>query len=65
LEIWAYDKNVDILPEMVSKGSHQKVWWNCKKCGNYWEAMISNVAKGQGCPECAKKNRILHRRKKK
>lgn len=65
MEIWAFDKNIDISPEMVSKGSHQKVWWRCKECVNYWESMISNVAKGQGCPECAKKNRVLHRREKK
>lgn len=52
---WDYDKNNPIKPQDITVSNARKVWWRCKECGNYWEAMISNDAKGQGCPECAKK----------
>lgn len=58
LEKWDYNKNIDVSPDMVSKGSHKKVWWICSNCGCSWEAMVSNIVKGRGCPECAKKIRV-------
>ena len=49
---WNYDKNGDLLPKMVTKGSSKKVWWRCQN-GHEWQATISNrVGRGSGCPYC-------------
>jgi len=49
---WHPTKNGSLTPELVTPMSGQKVWWLCKK-GHEWEAVISNRAKGFGCPYCA------------
>ena len=49
---WDYEKNT-VSPRKVSRGSSQKVWWRCKKCGNEWEARIANRINGRKCPKCA------------
>ena len=49
---WDYDKNDKISPSDFTKGSKQKVWWKCSKCGNEWEAIISSRTHGAGCPVC-------------
>ena len=51
-EEWNYEKNGSLTPDMVTAGSHKKVWWKCKH-GHEWEAIISNRAKGSGCPICS------------
>ncbi len=56
---WDYQKNGDITPDLVSPHSGRKVWWTCSKCNHEWEAVISNRAKGSGCPKCAQTQRIL------
>ncbi len=61
LDLWDFEKNADITPDIISKGSHMKVWWRCPKCGHSWESIISNITKGQRCPECAKKSRVQKR----
>lgn len=48
------DKNKGISPDMVSAGSHDKVWWK-GKCGHEWQAIVSNRAKGTRCPYCTGK----------
>jgi len=50
---WCYQLNENIEPSQVSKGSHAKVWWECSKCRNRWQAVISNRARGNGCPYCS------------
>lgn len=50
---WHPTKNGDLLPSMVSSGSHKKVWWLCKK-GHEWQAKVENRNAGNGCPQCAK-----------
>ena len=37
---WNYDKNGELKPTMVMKGSERKVWWKCSKCGYEWETLI-------------------------
>ena len=32
---WDFDKN-SVRPEDVTRGSNKKIWWVCKKCGDYW-----------------------------
>lgn len=54
-EEWDTDSNSPITPESVSPGSHKKVWWVCRKCGNRWPAEVKSRYSGQGCPECGRK----------
>ena len=57
---WNYEKNMQLIPEMLKPNSNKKVWWKCKECGHEWDAVVSSRNSGRGCPECAK-----NRRKKK
>ena len=50
---WDYSKNIGTDPATVHYGSEIKVSWICKKCGNCWEARVSNRVHGKGCPYCA------------
>lgn len=38
-----------------SKGSKQKVWWQCKTCNHEWESRIGHRYNGVGCPICGKR----------
>lgn len=53
-EQWHPILNGDLTPEMVTRGSHRKVWWQCK-AGHVWHARIdSRSGKSRpGCPVCA------------
>ena len=52
---WDFDSNLPLTPQSVSSGSHKKVWWICKECGNKWSAEIKSRFVGEGCPQCARK----------
>lgn len=49
---WNYEKNYPLSPKDVTTGSGIKVWWNCSKCNNIWQATIRNRTLGTGCPKC-------------
>lgn len=54
---WHPTKNGDLKPEMFTKGSHKKIWWQCKE-GHEWEAEIKSRTMGSknggtGCPYCS------------
>ena len=51
---WHPSLNGDLTPEMVTRGSHRKVWWLCG-AGHVWHARIdSRAGKSRpGCPVCA------------
>jgi len=53
---WHPDLNGDLTPQMVTAGSHKKVWWQCAE-GHVWKAVIYSRAGSQkcGCPICAGK----------
>lgn len=51
---WDRGKNGGLTPEMVTPGSHRKVWWKCGK-GHSWAADIGNRVAGTGCPYCSNK----------
>lgn len=51
---WNYDKNLELSPNQIGAGSSKSVWWRCPK-GHDWQAIVSNRAKGAGCPICAGK----------
>lgn len=61
-EEWNYQKNIDISPEEVTKGSNKKVWWLCRTCGNEWQAAIGSRSRGSGCPRCARIKRTKQKR---
>lgn len=56
LPFWDYEKNGELLPSMVMKGQHRKVWWK-GSCGHSWEATIYHRVQGRGCPICRKESR--------
>lgn len=64
LDEWDYEKNLPLIPDYFSKGSHVKVWWKCEN-GHNFEQVISNRCSGSGCPECfeIRKKAGLHRKK--
>ena len=54
LQEWNYERNGDLTPQSVTRGSNQTVWWKCSKCSEEWQAKIGNRAiLGRGCPYCS------------
>lgn len=51
---WDFDKNsaLGLFPEILSEGSHKKVWWKCIK-SHSWDAEIKSRVSGNGCRFCA------------
>lgn len=57
LEIWDFDKNKEITPYNVGKGSEKKVWWKCPN-GHEWQAVIyTRIQRGNKCPICGKEKK--------
>lgn len=52
LDEWNYEKNGDLMPQMVVAGTDKKVWWKCSK-GHEWQSRIANRSRGARCPYCA------------
>ena len=49
---WNYNKNIGLLPTMISSGSNKKVWWKCS-LGHEWQAVVVERAdRGTECPYC-------------
>ena len=54
---WDFEKNGDLKPSQVSKGSNRKVFWKCQ-CGHSWRTTVSHrttPSHQTGCPACARK----------
>ena len=51
---WHPTLNEALTPMDVTKGSHQKVWWQCRE-GHVWKAAVFSRtrAKAANCPVCA------------
>lgn len=64
-EEWNTQKNGEVTPADIAKGSGRKVWWKCSTCGHEWQARVFSRYAGCGCPECAKIQAAWTRRKKK
>lgn len=47
---WDYDRNLDMKPSELTRNSHKKVFWKCKKCGDETESKVSSK---NGCAVCA------------
>ena len=53
VEEWDLEKNKNLLPTEISKGSEKNVWWKCKR-GHSWRAKVYSRVSGVGCPHCVK-----------
>ena len=55
---WDDTLNNGLAPEMVTLGSHKRVWWRCSE-GHVWKAAVySRTGKQKcGCPVCAGKTK--------
>lgn len=47
------DRNLPLLPSMITAFANRKVWWKCKDCGNEWYTLISTRSGGSKCPYCS------------
>ena len=47
------DRNLPLLPTMVTAFANSKAWWKCKDCGNEWHTLISTRSGGSRCPYCS------------
>lgn len=56
---WHPKLNGSLTPEMVTSGSHRKVWWQCPD-GHVWRAVIYSRSGPQksGCPICAGRENV-------
>lgn len=53
-EMWDFDKNGNLTPEQVTKGSDKKVWWKCNN-GHNWQLKVVYMTKREvPCKECKK-----------
>ena len=51
---WEENEKEGVDPSTFSSGSNTMAWWKCKKCGNVWQASVSNrTSRHSGCPYCA------------
>lgn len=55
---WDDTLNGELLPDMVTPGSHKRIWWRCSE-GHVWKAVVySRTGREKcGCPVCAGKLR--------
>lgn len=47
------NRNLPLLPTMVTAFANSKAWWKCRDCGNEWYTLISTRAGGSRCPYCS------------
>ncbi len=58
---WHPDRNGQLTPDMVTRGSNKKVWWKCSKVKSHqWKALPNDRTNsrtgGSGCPFCSGNN---------
>lgn len=51
---WDKELNGNLTPDMLTSGSHRKVWWKCP-LGHQWKTAVyaRTGPSGTGCPVCA------------
>ena len=61
---WDFEKKslLGYEPQIITYGSAIKVWWKCLQ-GHEWEATPNHRSRGRGCPECAKIQRFITKRR--
>ena len=56
---WNYNRNGNLLPEIVTIDSNKDVWWKCVE-GHEWEAKINDRSKKNcNCPYCGGKRVLI------
>lgn len=56
MKLWHTTKNRKLDANNLTRGSAQKVWWQCSIAKDHsWPASVFNVANGRGCPMCSGK----------
>lgn len=55
---WDFEKNRNLDVNKITLGSHEKVWWKCKK-GHSYQSYIYTRVKDHGCPFCARQKAII------
>jgi Probable Zinc-ribbon domain len=50
---WHPTLDADLTPADVGYASNKRAWWQCRTCGNEWEAGTYSRASGHGCRSCA------------
>jgi hypothetical protein len=56
-EEWHPNKNGNLTPQEVTKGSNKRVWWKCDEHDHEWPTS-PNQRDLPGCPICLKKNQM-------
>jgi hypothetical protein len=49
---WDNNKNDKLSPDIVTKGSHKKVWWKCKNNHSYQLAIFERTYNNKNCKLC-------------
>ena len=50
---WNYEKNGNLLPTQITRGSDLKVWWKCKLGHEWQDTILHRLKRGNGCPYCS------------
>jgi hypothetical protein len=55
---WDYEGNGDLLPQMFTAGSQERVWWICPK-GHGYPARIVDRVRGSSCSTCLGRKKTM------
>ena len=53
LKEWHPEKNGELTPSDITRGSNRKVWWICEKGHDYQMGVDLRTIQDQGCPYCS------------
>ena len=63
-DVWDREKNGDLDPWEISRGSHVKIWIKCQEKdyhGNYEMSCSCFTIENQRCPYCTHRNNKVHK----
>lgn len=56
MKLWFQEKNGNLNPRQIKKGTHDKCWWKCDVCFEPFFSTVGHVvSRGQSCPICKNK----------
>lgn len=55
MKLWFQEKNTNLDPRYIIKGSEIKCWFKCTICFNPFLTSVKHVYRGQSCPICKNK----------
>lgn len=60
---WCHEKNENLEPTQISRGSHKKVWWVCDKDPEHppFRMPVKDRVRGHGCPVCGATSTVRNR----